>query len=414
MAYGPVGMNFGAGIPGMGGATGYAPSGAPIGYTWGGPTNTGGIDWANIPNAAGSGSAGTYAYDPSIAGAPAAWQAPTYSNTMSNWLGGGAGSASDAGWMSAFSVGSPTFGSYGANPNAPSAGASEMRASTPAAGNAWTLPGAGSAMTAGWDPSGWDPMGVGYQQTQRLNMGAQGGGAYMDPYSGTNWGSGGGGGGGSGRAYPTGMGGGGVANTIGGYAGNAYQPSPYGTSTGNWATWPNPGANLSSYDRATWNMLAGIAGAEGGPANNPYMVTASSGYAVPQNAGQSAATAGYMLNNPFYPYPGQAASRYNQGPGNVNLNYNPNVPGSTPYKSNIPTGANVTPQQYLYGNPSSGYPGFYSGMTNSATNAQFQNAAATPSFGSAPSAGQGFANSWWPGAMGQGMGLAPPQIGFAR
>jgi hypothetical protein len=76
-----------------------------------------------------------------------------------------------------------------------------------------------------------------------------------------------------------------------------------------------------------------------------------------------------------YPYAGQIATAYNQGPGNVNQSYNPNVAGSTPYLSNQATGVNVTPQQYLYGNPSSGYQGFYQNQNNAAVSQQFGQAA---------------------------------------
>jgi hypothetical protein len=161
-----------------------------------------------------------------------------------------------------------------------------------------------------------------------------------------------------------------------------------------YATWPNPGTSLySNSDDQKASLLAGIYGAEGGASAsaNPYQVTpaavaqanrggagiSTNASGQPANAAESQKGAQYLLDQygSKYPYAGQVATAYNSGPGNVNRNYDPNVPGSTPYLSNTPIGRNVTPQQYLYGNPSSGYPGVYSGLANNAVDTQFQRAA---------------------------------------
>jgi hypothetical protein len=303
--------------PSFGGYTGGYQSG---GYT---PSNVGGVNYASsapagygwsasglVPLGSGQGGgAGIQAYNPAISGPPAPFQAPAFTNSMSNWLGG----------------------------NLSSADASEM-------------------MGQG-DPSGGASEYPGYHQNSQ--------GVWVADASG-----------GGASAFDQ--------NSM--MSGGRY--SPMGTATANAASYPNPGVDLYNPGNMRSSILAGLYGNEYGPGaeSNPYQVTGGAmrsvglGNQPASNPAQSEQAAGALVDmygaSPYsYRYPGQIATAYNQGPGNVNPNYNPDVANSTPYRSNVASGVNVTPQQYLYGNPSSGYQGFYQNQNNAAVSQQFGQAA---------------------------------------
>lgn len=326
-----AGSNFGGG--------GFQPN-ANIGYQYGGPQN---VNLYNQYNPA-YGGASTYGYNPatSISSPRAAFTAPVYTNTM----GGGRG--------------------WGGTPSSPGAG----RYTNTMAPESWNRIAANTRSQYGQNVMGTTPSSSG---------------DFVLP-------------GGGGRGVQ--------ASDFDRYSlmsGNYGGSSPLGTAAGNAASYPNPGVSLPAINKT--DIMAGLFGGEDPSpgATNPYQMkrvamqelarqgqyfpTTSQGEPPNAQVSQDAASAfvGGLMNRNRYPE--QVAIAYGpSGQANVNPNYNPNVRGSTPYINNVslnPT-RNQTPSAYLYGNPSTGYPGVMAGMNYSAANRSF---AQSPGVGQPTAAG---------------------------
>jgi hypothetical protein len=321
-----ISFRFGGGS----GVNSVAPNGVTTGYVPIGTNNTLSQSNTQYADNYGFGNAGIQAYNPDVA-PPSTWSAPTFSNSMS-----------PESWNQLAASRRAAQGSQVAG------GTNSLFAS---------LGSGGGGSSSGWDPS---PQASDFDKYSAVN-----------PRGST------------------------VSDILSNAAGQAYSGGR-GTNVANASLWPNPGVDLYSQPGYTGYkdaLLSGIFTAEGGPGNkgnNPYQMTPgavrqvnSTGANVqtdssgqPANPDESRNGASALLDSfaSKYPYAAQLATAYNQGEGNVNRNYNPDVAGSTPYKSNVPQGVNVTPQRYLQGNPAVGYSGSMTPMTQAAASNQVQRA----------------------------------------
>jgi hypothetical protein len=329
--------------PSFGGATGGYQEG---GYT---PSNVGGVNYSSSAPSGyawgasglvpiGTGQAGIQAYNPAIATSPTrSFQAPSFTNSMSDW------------------------NPYGTAGSSALMNATDYYGEDTGGGSSSPYPGYSQNSQGVWVA---DPPGGGassFDQNSMMNSG-QGGGRY----------------------------------------------GSMGTALANLSAFPNPGVTMPSYSTA--DIMNGIYGGEAPGGANPYQMLGgphnamaqlqqwgynvpTNAFGVPQSPTNPAASEQYASEfighlQGQYPYAEQVATAFGpSGANNVNMNYQGPGSGTNPYLRNVSQNqaGNQTPQAYLYGNPSTGYPGVMTGMNNSALTNQFNQAAGAGQTSGAPS-----------------------------